>query len=269
MRVSRVALPSVGPLRRTRFRRAVALGGPPLGPWTGTLALNRDEVFGPVRIESVLSREADARQRAPGRAFRLGARLATSARWTLQADEPRAAPGRSLSVRWENFASSSLPALREHADQVFFLEIGSGAQPPVLWLNSGIEELQPVLDSKGTHGPRAAARNALFDSIAQPVWMSLLMAAVDMIQGQLDEALDSAEAELCEGWPVAVLESVGSVIYADMDERDAALRLAERWADPSARQELIPLLSAAIEKLLDLAKSTRGLLAALGDGGAS
>ena len=116
----------------------------------------------------------------------------------------------------------------------------------------------------------ALSLDALFDSIAQPVWMSLLMAAVDVIDDeQLDEALDPAEAQLGDGWHVAVLEAVGSVIYEDMHERDAAFHLAVRLADPGAREDLIPLLSAAIETRLDLAKSTRGLLAALGDGGAS
>lgn len=243
--------------RPTRWRAGTPLEQRSATRWGGDVELRAEEVQGPVRLTVVLTRTAEAEAKAGAPFARAeGARLASSHSWTIQVTDPHAAPGRYLAVRWENFAASTVDALRQQAKHVYFLELDSSRGAPVLWLNSGVEDLQSVLDSKATHGPRAATRNALFDSIAQTVWVTLVVAAAEHLADRIEEEEDEAGA----GWQELVLEAIAPGVFPDLEEPEAARRLALELRTPARRSLILQSIVTAVQDRLDLVKSTRGLI---------
>ncbi|MDQ3264001.1 MAG: hypothetical protein M3Y59_10100 [Myxococcota bacterium] len=171
--------------------------------------------------------------------------------------------GKYLRIRWEDFAKSELGVLQQNDHQIYFLEIEGEGGGPILWLNSGVEDLQTVLDSKASSGPRAATRNALFDSIAQPVWLALVMrAARKFAEREEDDAGEPFESE-GGGWEESVLATIAEEVFPDEESEKAVSDLAQGLSDPEQQVDLLQRVSLAVQRHLVLQKSTVALLRAL------
>ncbi len=246
----------------TRWRLPFRLDGPPEGPWTGKVHLRRDALQGVARLTAQLTRARDTTRRGPF-ASRMGAKLASAPDWQLRIDDPRMSAGKYLRIRWEDFAKSELGVLQQNDHQIYFLEIEGEGGGPILWLNSGVEDLQTVLDSKASSGPRAATRNALFDSIAQPVWLALVMrAARKFAEREEDDAGEPFESE-GGGWEESVLATIAEEVFPDEESEKAVSDLAQGLSDPEQQVDLLQRVSLAVQRHLVLQKSTVALLRAL------
>ena len=159
----------------TRWRRAVACN--PDG--TAKVVLRRADVWGTVELKPLWIRTL-TRDPIPGYAHVAGAKLAEGRAWSVRVDRQRDAAGRFLDTRYQRFSEDV--ELAVHADTLFRLQLGD---QPILWINADHERVQRALDDRGTRGPRARVRDAVFDLIAQSVWTQLFVqAATDLAAGE-------------------------------------------------------------------------------------
>lgn len=157
------------------------------------VSLQRANVWGTVELRPVWVRTR-ARPPATGFAHELGARVAEGRAWSVRVDRQRDAAGRFLDTRWQKFSDDA--ELVRHRDTLFRLQIGD---QPVLWINADHEDVRRVLDDRGTRGPRARTRDAVFDLVAQSVWTQLF------VQAASDLALGDG---LVWGWEHSVLREL-------------------------------------------------------------
>jgi len=190
-----------------------------------TVRLARDELRATAELAPVLVRAAAASAPAPGFASARGARLAMGRAWSLRIDRLRDPDGQFLDTRYHPFSEDE--RLRPIADTLFHLEVGDS---PTLWINSDHERIVDVLDDRGTRGPRARAREVLFDLIAQSVWTQLFVhAALDLGQ----------TGDVVYDWEDSVLRELLAGLFAT--ERTHPARVA-RLREAIARDELPALL---------------------------
>lgn len=240
---------------RTRWRRGYPLSMEgDKATWEGSLEIERQLLRDTVKIRAYLVRTASGSVIDPEFADRKGTRLASSPQWELQIDHTRLPPGNYLDVRWENFNTSDHPVRVRTPTLLYYLDFTDAI--PVLWLNEGIDDLKPVLMSLGTVGSRAAVRNILFDSIAQSVWVGLVMHAAT--------AAGDDESEPPEEWQRGILLQFAPLVYSDCSRELAVEQLISAAKDREQIPTLIELILVAVQSKLNLAKSTGGILNILG-----
>jgi len=182
-------------LRSVQSRRRLAL---PLDESTGSRAakveFKRHDWSGDVGLQAVLTAE-----QSNGDDGSQGKLVAWSRELRLVFDEPQFPPGSSLKVEWADFSNEPgldpkhLFALRERDGQ------------PVILLNQAFPEAVAVLESKGTHGPKARVRDATYQMIVHQGWSSLLATALDSL-AEADEGATAEEAlSEIKGWEERVL----------------------------------------------------------------
>jgi len=212
---------------------------------------------GAMSVEAVAMRTADAPLGSDVRyAGRAGMRVATSSPISLSLREIAQPPGGALDVRWEDFSGSSHPRRRARPGRIFYLE--PTAEPPILWLNKGVDDLAAVLESKGTRGPRARTRDLIHQVIALPVWYALVHHASAAVTAGED----------VEGWRRGLLAQIAPRVYPGLRRETAYKQLIEdllivRDDAGSSGSALIEKLLAAIEDEVDLVsvvtRAIRGL----------
>lgn len=235
---------------RTHLRRRIARLGweqGNAGCFELELELVRSEVADQVELDAFLIRSRALDRPTVGVAWRAGARLATARAWILQIDEGSQHSGNYLDVQYRSFARDpSIPP--NHRAALYRLDLER--EDPILYLNADHERVRTVLDSKGTSGRRARARELLYERIEGGVWTQLLLRA----SARLVE-----DDELVYAWERAILDQWLPRLYPDqvddMARRDCLRRdyqqLPRLLTEIDAVMQVSGELASVATKLLD------------------
>ncbi len=165
-----------------RLRAAVELlPAAYMGVFEAEWLLALDSGFGEVTATPVVIRATDGSD--PGYACHPGAVLLRGDAITIRFDAGPKPLGDTLDVRFVNFADD--PALKSVADQMYAVDFES--VPPVLLLNSGVDDLKRVLTTGARRGGDARVRNMLYPAIAAQVWSALAGVAFSNLHGALND----------------------------------------------------------------------------------
>jgi hypothetical protein len=236
---------------RSRMRKRIPLL--PIG--TTRISLKKEEWIGTVEAQAVLVRATSNPTLPPGFARDQGALLADSKIVEILFDEPVAPPvGGLINLKWENFAESQQEFLKSQPENLFALD--DVADPPVLYLNSGLEGATATLSSKATHGPVARLRDAYYATITHQVWSSLLTTALIALADRLAETEpEDALAELLV-WQRAAIVEWAPRFYPALIKPDAMAALCDVLKRRSWEREiLLRRLPEAIQRFVGTGKS--------------
>ena len=213
--------------------------------WNGKLEFSRNDVGAALRLCAFVTRSKDSISSPSGFANESGLRLAKSPEWVVQIDPRSLPPGKSMQVKWMNFKTCSDLRLNQAYENIYFLDLDQNV--PILYLNEDVQDLKPILSREGHIGAVAAMRDALFHSIAQPVWLSLILISVTT---QHED--ETARPE----WQQSVLRRIAPVLYPDLGEANAIKKLLADGQNPQAHILLLQRLTTTIQTMLDLKKTT-------------
>jgi hypothetical protein len=212
--------------------------------WKGRVLIRREEVGAWMTIRCLVTRASPRSAPFAGFADESALRLSGSEEWALRIEPKAPSFGAGMRVEWINFRTAPRDVLNENSKCLYYLDLD---QPqPVLLLNEDIRDLKTVLSTEGRTGARAAIRDALFMSIAQPVWMALVL----LVAGDCDQETDQPE------WQGKILEEIAPYAYKDYSEEMAVARLREDMCNPAARALLLQRLGPAVQSYLQVDKST-------------
>jgi len=220
-----------------RARSAITLGaGAHPGVFVGEWDQSLDASFGDISLTPVVVRAAAGSD--PSFADETGAMILRGMQATVRCD-PRARPlGETLDVRFVDFLAD--PSLSDRSDQLYAIDFVSS--PPVILLNSAVNDLKRIMKSEARRGYEARIRTAIYPAIAAQVWTSLAGVALDRFRSQLledDEAVDgSLEArlaafELMDDWEQSVLRYLCPKVY-ELSADDAVQAVAAALIDGRA-----------------------------------
>ena len=184
------------------------------GRWIGSISIDRREVLGKVEVMGVLhgrKNDRDARFFAESNIIKFY--FSESDSFDIHG---------ALPVKWVSFSTSDdYPALKDYADEVYFLE-ASGNEPVVL-LNSDIDGLRTVfLERPRPKGTRLALLETLKTSIAKSVWLSLFQIALgDISNSQEGEDITWPNIP----WQENVLKKILPYVYPRSDEDGLLINL--------------------------------------------
>ncbi len=229
----------------TRIRRAVPLLGPPLATagarFEGSVRVVRDELRGAVQLTPVLVRTAPGTGRATGHADTTGARLAAGRPIEVRIDAARSPHGEFLETRYESFATVGAPAF-PHPGAMYQLD--ADGEEPVLWLNTDHPRVCSIVDSPGTVGRAARARDVVFGQISQAVWTRLFWRAA--------RDVDDADEPLYP-WQAAVLASLLPRVYPEGVNHESRLVALRADLTAGADHVILGRLDGALQEWLDIA----------------
>ena len=242
----------------SRLRRAVSLTKTDGGAWTGTVELPKPDLYQAVEIEPVLARRS--RGDGDGYAGHPGARLAWGPPVKVEVDDLPVPAGGYLEVQWDDFRTSTRPRLKARPGLLYMLD--TEQDPPMLWLNSGIEHFKAVAHARGPRGRNIRVRDATFDTIVSQVWTSLVsvviarLAAAMTAEPEADAALESLtdwETRVVHFWAQGLVPEAGS-------KGEAVRELAERAGTPELLADLHERIGAAVQEQARTAYAFRGLI---------
>lgn len=208
------------------------------GRWTGDAELDRSSWFGRITIRSVVVDTVDG---VPDRI------IGTGTDWTVRLDDQPAPPiNGSITITWDDFTDPKrLPALRLYKDEPAFLHLDSGE--PVLYLNSALPGLEPLLQDRRRRSP---AERALHDqtrvAIASETWAALFNSAILAIDEDADGNADWPAGD----WQRTALEIAITAMYPDRAPDDALAEVAASRHDAgigaTVQQALLPVVSSHV-----------------------
>lgn len=235
---------------RSRSRKRI----PIIPNGTTRISLKKEDWLGLVEVQAVLVR-ATANPGLPGGYARdQGALLADSKVVEILFDEPVAPPvGGLINLKWENFNDSQREFLKQQPENLFAVD--DLQDPPVVYLNSGLEGATATLNSKATHGPQARMRDAYYGTITHQVWSSLLTTALIALSERLaDTEPEEALAELM-AWQRAAITEWAPRFYSTLTKADALGALYESLGRQSWEREiLLRRLPEAIQRFVQTGK---------------
>jgi len=167
-----------------------------------------------------------------------------------------------LDVMWADFTGDERPASIDGAfrDEAYYIDLT--ADPPVIWLNEGVQDLRRLFDD----APRRSAvekamRSAHFHSIASSGWLAMFNAGIGAIEP------DNAGGAIWpqNDWQRQVLQSLLPRIYPDLSPDDALQRAYEDDADSGGARLLQARAMAAISGLLRETSKIRAAIRAMED----
>jgi len=233
----------------TKFRHGVRLKHAGEGTWSGTAAIQRDDVKGIVTLRPQLVRATGilAVEDLPF-ATTAGALVAVGEPISLYVDvEPtsgRALLQSTVVIAWEDFANSDHAWRREHPDDVFHLEPFGSA--PHLFLNSRYAQLREIMESDAKRGPEAVLRDMAATLIAQPALMQLATAAISGLG--FDD--DSGSVDVPTGWRADLLVSVLPRLYPEEpSEEDRLQRAAHELRESDGAASLLSRLGSIVQEM--------------------
>lgn len=208
-----------------RDREIVAENEVPADEYTFEFNLKRTMIRGGVELQPYLVR-ADDRGTVDDRyATDIGARLASAEDWILEIDDTDLPEG-PLRPHIENFSESSeLPS----SDHLHYLDM-SDAERPMLYLNGDHSAIINVMESRGSTGPDARMRDAIYDLVEASVWPQLIVRTATDINKEDETRYD---------WQDGVLDLFHDKLYDDADVEEAAMNLRE---DVSDQDQLVTLM---------------------------
>ncbi|GGS05751.1 hypothetical protein [Deinococcus sedimenti] len=252
--IVRVTCPS------TKLRRGVELTAVAPGRWEGTVTLRRSSVDRDVKCDARLVRILPG---PPGAkksfALAVGQILAEgqSAVVRLQPPKPRLNAG--MDVRWEDFQASHHEWRSKHPQDVFYLD--TGAEEPVVWLNSNHKALHAALETDDAAGTSKAVKLMTMAFVAQAVWHQMfLVAAADLTTSPDDSP------ELPEGWKGNVLNELLPRLFPLEPEDERLPTLLEKLRNGAAAGSLASLLGTAIQEQIGGTKMIRDAVRAIDEG---
>lgn len=178
------------------------------------IRLNVNDWAGKAEFQAVLARTIAKDASPSGYATDLGARLAWSKTHLALFREPPVPQRDRLKIQWRKFEDSQ-------KSQLFALD--HSEPQPKLWLNSEVEGLYDVLNSRAVRGWNPAIAENTSYLIAHQVWTSLLATAISHLAETGDSDSLPDLAELLE-WERLVLEDWIESLFPDK-QRDAAFDL--------------------------------------------
>ncbi|MHB8220583.1 MAG: hypothetical protein ACYDHU_09740 [Acidimicrobiales bacterium] len=235
-----------------RNRLAHHLSGSP-GNWSGMVTLRRSQWRGPVDLYAKLHLSGPL-PASDGKAADKGAAVAWSERTRVFFDERDDQPsGRSLRIDWIHFKED--PELVD--DHIFAMRPDPGG-PPVILLNLDFENAYAVLDSRGTHGPKARVRDATFQIIVHQCWTSILTDA----WGSLVQIPRQAESPMEElpSWKREVLVDWCVDLFPGTDTIGAQAALIEAAQGGDISDMVTRGIPTAIQSRLSTSRGFSGLV---------
>jgi len=223
--------------------------------WCATVAAAYADLGDAATLRAIAARTRDAHSGTSGLASRAHARVAESRPATLIFEARDTVPASGmLTVKWESFQASDHAERRRLSALPWYVELVEN--PPIVWLNSDVADLHPVLHSKGTWGAQARMRDLINRTIAGPVWTQLFCAAMGSVERDEDDALTARE-----GWRRHVLQKLAPHLTSN-DRATAFERLLEdierSRTDPETLVSLIERLGLAVSTLTDLRTAIDG-----------
>jgi len=214
--------------------------------WEGSLELDRNEEGPWVQVQAFITRSEDVEDSSSDTAHLKGQRIASSTIWLFLIDPLTSPFGQSIRVEWKNFREDS--RFEKYPTTLHCLDFSE--EVPVLYLNDDeiYHELKVILNLKGYSGIRTAVRDVIFSSIAQPIWLSLILNSI------------SEEAELngLSGWKKSVIEYILPDLFPGAaDDQDAYHELQLIKDNPEI---LLPKLLSSIQKSINIERSISRLL---------
>ena len=212
----------------SRCRRAFELEGDGQ-VYEATIRLDLSEWAGKAEFQAVLTRTTKDYDLPSGYARDLGARLAWSKTHLALFKEPALPQHDILQIQWKKFEGSQ-------KSQLFSLD---HLQPqPKLYLNSEVEGLYDVLNSRVLRGFIPAIAETTSYLIAHQVLTSLLATAISHLAetGEPDGTPDLTE--LLE-WERTILEDWMEALFPKMQRSDALSHLLDSVRQHYFREELL------------------------------
>jgi hypothetical protein len=257
----------------SRLRRTYDLALPEVATDAVELALDIDAATwsGFIDVEALLVRTEDSASGAGRWAVTRGTILAAATPIRIDVDTPVTPPGDSLTVQWEDFETSEKALLKRARGTLFALESSQTRDhPPTLLLNSSIDGIRTVLESKGKHGWAARSRDAVFQTIVHQGWSSLIGSALGELKDQAalrpdegEEVLEEVLAALSE-WMQTVLRTWAPLLWPEEPTERAVERTWEAVRVGDWEELMHERLPVAIAKRFDTAKGLRGLVTEYG-----
>lgn len=253
-----VAVLVIAQSTESRIRRAVTLTKLDGATWTEELPLPKSHLYGRVVLEPVLIRTGPGSD--PRYAQHAGARLAWGPEAQVEIDDAAIPEGGYIEIKWDDFKHSVNPVRKRNPDLVYALD--TEKDPPMLWLNSGIDQLKGVMHAKGPRGRNIRIRDAMNDVVVTQVWTSL----VSVVMGRLaDEMSEEQEAEAAlEGlndWESRVVHHWAPLLFPQAGTRAEAITdFADYSHDADLRPALQERLGMAAQRQARTAYAFRGLV---------
>jgi hypothetical protein len=243
----RLALVKTNPLAISRDRHI--LDEPPCDPGTYEFSLDipRDDHRGTVTIEPHLVRGTGRDQGPSNCASKAGSRLVNGVAWTLDLDERTDGGGLLMPVIEDFSDTDRLP----DSNHIHHLSLDEPRNPQ-LYLNREHPQVISVLDNDGSTGGPPRLRDILYDYIEHSVWTQLLL------QTARDTSTDTGEPE--HSWQEDVLDLFLEDLYPDLDDEEAAIRLATEVREIEDLPGLVQNIERAVHQRYDIPTDTTKLI---------
>lgn len=208
--------------RDTYLRERFVLGRDPIssGTYSGTWEFNARYVTGSMDLRPILVRTTDTK-RSMDYATDAGVFVADGPEWRIEISDDDGEGEDLFEIRAKEFSNEheSDPNTRfPLEDRMYYLDLESDAERPVLWLNEDHERVVPLLkDPEGQY--EKLTSDLAWNQVMTPVWTRLVIIAASQYDPE-DEAW-SLE------WQGAVFDELHDELYEDHTPEKAAERLQE------------------------------------------
>lgn len=201
--------------------------------WSRTLT--RADTFGQVKLTPVLVRTRDGGGPPGVYAWVEDQEVADGAPVSIVADEVEQWLDGNMDVEIKPFSKTGAPE-----GNLFSLEKTTDNKPK-LWINSELDLVANLLQSRVPAGPKADFRDGVAAQLAHPVWLELVLWTASDID--LDGKWNS-------DWQEAVLESIVQPMFGVDSPEDAAEQLRD-FAERESLDLLIADLNEHLQQQLD------------------
>ncbi|MFD1935162.1 hypothetical protein ACFSKW_27180 [Nonomuraea mangrovi] len=196
--------------KRTNNRIVTRLKQQSDGTWIGVVELHRDWHVGQAEVEGIVTATVGG---VPGRVI-----ARTERRWTVDLQVRTPTRKKTVKTLWADFASEANPYLNPYKTDPWAIE--AAGDEPVVYLNSGFEGLQFLLESSARTDK--AVQDALAGQIAADCWTAFFNAATYAIEDE------DGQPQWPGGWHESVLRRMLPDVFPDRSPDDALSEIFER-----------------------------------------
>ncbi|SFR53321.1 hypothetical protein SAMN04487947_2019 [Halogeometricum rufum] len=236
--------------RSTYLRERFVLARDPIssGTYSGTWEFDAQDVTGSLDLRPVLVRTTDRRDSTDSvnYATDAGVFVADGPEWRVEISDDEGEGEDLFEIRAKEFSDEheSNPDSRfPPADHMYYLDLESDAERPVLWLNEDHERVLPLLrDPEGRY--EKLTSELAWNQVMTPVWTRLVTIAA--------KEYDPDEEEWLYEWQGAVFDELNDELYEDHTPEKAAERLQEDLSD--SVEQATKRIDDSVQALLEPAK---------------